>query len=608
MYPSHLHTFHIPVMGLGYTIDTPIKVARFGITSVVSIIEDHLVERMRAIHSKTAQEEYVPIPVSDPDHREKRITAYLELMQRIVVRQTEQLRKQEFAEGSEIRKYFELLPEASPLKAEYNTMLSTTEGAERRMLEDRLRKKICTGAIDVNIMTKVDRSHADKDGNPLPPEYSDAQAALRGFAKSSISSAVIFSAGLNPRLYSYCESFRDFFPDENGNFKKRIVLKVSDFRSAQVQGKFLAKKGLWVSEFRIESGLNCGGHAFATEGLLLGPILEEFSAKKKELAQELAALCNVALQQKGYPVLKEVPELKLTAQGGLGTAVENKFLLDHYKLDATGWGSPFLLVPEATNVDPDTLNRLATAEKDDYYMSYASPLGIPFNNFKKASSETQRKERIAKGRPGSPCYKKFLAFNTEFTKETICTASREYQNLKIKELQTKGLSAEKLQSETDKITEKDCLCEGLGASALLKNQLKPEHNLTAVSICPGPNLAYFSGIFSLQDMVDHIYGRKNILNDRSRPHMFVNELILYIDFLKKELSDTRDSITAQKNKYLHSFRNSLLSGIDYYKNLFADMRAQSEENIRKTMKELSEFEKFILDLTIPEPQVLPAVS
>ena len=40
-----VHTFHIPVMGLGYTIDTPLKVAHMGISSVVSIIEDELVER-----------------------------------------------------------------------------------------------------------------------------------------------------------------------------------------------------------------------------------------------------------------------------------------------------------------------------------------------------------------------------------------------------------------------------------------------------------------------------------------------------------------------------------------------------------------------------------
>ena len=44
---SPVHTFHIPVMGTAFTIDTPIKVARFGISSVMSIGDDELCETMR---------------------------------------------------------------------------------------------------------------------------------------------------------------------------------------------------------------------------------------------------------------------------------------------------------------------------------------------------------------------------------------------------------------------------------------------------------------------------------------------------------------------------------------------------------------------------------
>ena len=39
------HTFHIPVMGLAYTIDSPIRVGQFGISSVVSITDDELIEK-----------------------------------------------------------------------------------------------------------------------------------------------------------------------------------------------------------------------------------------------------------------------------------------------------------------------------------------------------------------------------------------------------------------------------------------------------------------------------------------------------------------------------------------------------------------------------------
>ena len=82
----------------------------------------------------------------------------------------------------------------------------------------------------------------------------------------------------------------------------------------------------------------------------------------------------------------------------------------------------------------EALEALANANPEDYYLSHASPLGIPFNNFRKSTSEAQRKSRISKNRPGSPCYKKFLAFDTEFTEVPICTASREYQNLKIRQV------------------------------------------------------------------------------------------------------------------------------------------------------------------------------
>ncbi len=260
-------------------------------------------------------------------------------------------------------------------------------------------------------------------------------------------------------------------------------------------------------------------------------------------------------------------------------------MLEHYELDGTGWGSPFLLVPEATNVDEDTLNKLATAEKEDYYLSNASPLGIPFNNFRKSTAEQQRHERIAKGRPGSPCYKKFLSSDSEFTEAPVCTASRLYQSLKIKQLKARNLPADLFEGEFKDITEKDCLCEGLGVGALLKDGIPIPHKLSAVTICPGPNLAYFSGIHSLEEMVSHIYGRMNILNSLYRPNLFINELQLYIDYFKKKI-DTGLSLTAKQEKYLNTFRSNLLAGIDYYKNLVAELKTEGEQYFSKMNKEL----------------------
>lgn len=580
------HSFHIPVMGLGFTIDTPLKVARFGISSVLSIVEDELLERMREYYCQKEGIPFQPYLNNDVDAREKRITAYLNLLDDLVRQQMVGIRQEPFRPGKDIVRYFEMLPDDAQGKNLYQLMLEA-KGAEKEKLQEQLRASLKAGDIDVNIMTKVDKTNYRKDGTPLPQEYSDALAALRGFAKSSLSSSVVFSAGLNPRLYSYCEQFEDFFPKRGALPKKKIILKVSDYRSALIQGKFLAKKGLWVSEFRIESGLNCGGHAFATDGLLMGPILEEFKTKRMELQDELFGLCNQALEANGREVYKEMPYLKITAQGGLGTSDENRFLLSYYRLDSVGWGSPFLLVPEATNVDEATLQQLATARQEDYYLSHASPLGVPFNNFRKSSSEAQRKMRIEKNRPGSPCYKKFLSSNTEFTDKPICTASRQYQNLKIKQLTAADLPSEVREEEIRKVTEKDCLCEGLGAPALLKNNLSPAHNLNAVSICPGPNLAFFSGTFSLKDMVGHIYGKADILNHLHRPHVFVNELKIYMDYLRQDMEKSVGTMTAKKEKYFGLFKENLEKGISYYRSLSGILGAESLAYLEKLQEELS---------------------
>ena len=116
---SPVHNFHIPVMGLAYTIDSPIKVARFGIASVISIVENRLIEMMRKHYYPTVNREYYPITTHEEDFRAKRITDYLNLVQEIVAAQVEKLKQAAFDTGSEIVKYFEMLPDDSNLKQLY---------------------------------------------------------------------------------------------------------------------------------------------------------------------------------------------------------------------------------------------------------------------------------------------------------------------------------------------------------------------------------------------------------------------------------------------------------------------------------------------------------
>lgn len=594
-----LHTFHIPVMGLGFTIDTPVKVAHFGISSVISIMEDGLLEDMRKQYSKRYQLPFIPISEKQDDFRAKRITAYLNLVHYLVVQNTEALRKQPFEAGMDITKYFELLPDDSEWKIKYLHMQATPDGVDKVSLQNELRSAIVAGSIDVNIMSKVDKTNFSKDGTPLPAAYSDAMSALRGFAHSNLESSVVFSAGYNPRLYASIETYDDFYVKENGILKKKIILKVSDYRSAVTQGKLLAKKGLWISEFRIESGLNCGGHAFATDGLLLGPILEAFKLNRVALEQELLGLCNSALALQGKQLFDTPPPTRITVQGGIGTSLENTFLLNYYKTNGTGWGSPFLLVPEATQVDAVTLNQLVQAKPDDYFLSHASPLGIPFNNFRKSSAEQQRLDRISKGKPGSPCFRKFLSSNTEFTHKPICTASRQYQHYKIRQIKEQELPTGEKERKIKEVTDKDCLCVGLSSSAVLNHHIDKKNQSKAVTICPGPNLAYFSGVFSLKQMVDHIYGRTNILNSVPRSNMFINELALYVDYLKKEIDKNIDSLNTSKVRYLKTFQANLLEGVNYYR-IRKEVFFKEVDGYKNAMsEELNTWEAIIKNMFIP---------
>ena len=598
------HTFHIPVMGTGFTIDTPIKVAKYGISSVVSLVDDILVENMREYYSKKMNLPFKGISDKIDDFRAKRFTEYLNLMDEIVKEKFQELKESYQKNLDEIHNYLDLLPDAASLKEEFSKLIGNN--AYLKKIQTWLDENLSLGSIDVNIMTKLDKANFNKK-EILPAEFNDAHASLRGFANSNLESSLILSAGMNPRLYSYLEKFDDFFPDENGYIKKKIVIKVSDFRSALIQGKFLAKKGLWVSEYRIESGLNCGGHAFATDGFLMGPILEEFKNKRTELAETVNKIFIDGLKNKN----KSTPNLPLpqliTAQGGVGTSTEHEFLMKHYNLDSIGWGTPFLLVPEVTNVDEKTLQLLSGAKEEDLYLSGISPLGVPFNAVKGNTQEIDKIELDEKGRPGSSCPKKFLTFNTEFTDNVICTASREYQNLKLKELDAKKIASDEYNQKRSKIIEKECLCIGLANSTRplhgIDNKIKSE----GVSVCPGPNLAYFSEILSLKEMVDHIYGKINVIKRKDRPNLFMKELSLYLDYLKNRIEEIETPLTEKQIAYFNKFINNMSEGIDYYKSLFEDVKHIFEDIREDFLFELEAIEKSVNNLLLPQPALVKVV-
>ncbi|MCK5578962.1 MAG: hypothetical protein KAI63_05515, partial [Planctomycetes bacterium] len=347
------HSFHIPVMGIGFTIDTPVRISQYGMDSVISLVDDMLLEKLRKMYCRKYEIPYDEITEKNEDFRAKRITSYLNLIKNLAEKKFEELKNASIEKSNEIKEYFNMLPDSSAIKQKFKSL--TAEYFDLNKIRDWVKNNLSMGSLDVNIMTKIDKENYI-NGEKLPVKYNDAHAALRGYANSDLISSLILSAGMSPRLYSYLEHFEDFYPDENGEIKKKIVLKVSDYRSALIQGKFLAKKGLWVSEYRIESGLNCGGHAFVTDGYLWGPILAEFRDKRQELGRSIYEILVRALTKKNRAIPKAELPLKITAQGGVGTAEEHQFLIEHYQVDSVGWGTPFLLVPEVANVDEPTRN------------------------------------------------------------------------------------------------------------------------------------------------------------------------------------------------------------------------------------------------------------
>ena len=579
----NIHSFHIPVMGIGYTVDTPLKVSQYGIDSVISLVDDILLEKLRKMYCEKLEIPYHAITDKIEDFRAKRITSYLNLINNLAEKKFEEIKNVTLDKAHEIKEFFSMLPDSSVLKQEFMNL--TAKHFHIPEIKEWLHNNLTMGSIDVNIMTKLDKENYTKD-ELLPTEYNDAHAALRGFANSDLHSALVLSAGMSPRLYGYMENFEDFYPDEKGNIKKKIILKVSDYRSAFIQGKFFAKKGLWVSEYRIESGLDCGGHAFATEGYLMGPILNEFKNNKEMLAQSVYKILIKALEGKTRPIPTEQLPLRVTAQGGVGTTEEHDFLIDHYKMDSVGWGTPFLLAPDVVNVDDDTLNKLIDAKEDNLYLSDCSPVGVPYNTLRGNSKDIERQGFIDKGRPGSTCPQKHLSFSKEFTEKALCTASRSYQRLKLKKLDAADLPETEYQKQFNKIVEKECICVGLGTAALLVNNIDTKIEGAGVSVCPGPNMAYFSKKTNLKEMIDHIYGRTNLMTRPERPHMFINELKTYTDYLKNLIDDAKGSMTEKQEKYFLSFSQNLTNGINYYHKLFSGLSDKFQDTKEHILSDL----------------------
>ena len=442
-----VHKIHIPVMGICYTADTPIRVAHLGITSVISLVDDGLLEEYRMAYA-----ERLGLDLGSPQTtRIGRIRSYLDFVADEVDRKFTRLCAERFDGGSDKDLYFLMLPLDSRLRVEYDGIFAKT-GLARIAAEAALTEKMEPGEIQANIMVSLNHDEAAFD-------------AVRGFAASKVKGSLVLSAGVNLAVFEEIAKYKDFYRTRDKAPTKKIILKVSDYRSALVQGRYLAKKGLEVYEYRIESGMNCGGHAFFESKKLLLDVVREFVEKRKELfettraiiakfAQSVDASANATAAPSAVsnaPVQGIVPPTapaRITAQGGLCTSEDIEKIMS-LGIDGVGVGTPFLLVPQATSMDKATRRMLAAATPEDVYISHASPLGIPFVNLRTSTAAElcrkkveeffapeNEKSGLPELKPGFPCRQHYLCQKISGFDHPVCRASREYVMQRLAEIDT----------------------------------------------------------------------------------------------------------------------------------------------------------------------------
>ena len=78
--------------------------------------------------------------------------------------------------------------------------------------------------------------------------------------------------------------------------------------------------------------------------------------------------------------------------------------------------------------------------------------------------------------------------------------------------------------------------------------------------------------------------------NNERPHMFINELMLYIDHLREETKKFSVKLSFRTPAYFIKFKKNLLEGIEYYHRLagqfIEDQRAQFLEDLRVLRDEI----------------------
>ena len=80
--------------------------------------------------------------------------------------------------------------------------------------------------------------------------------------------------------------------------------------------------------------------------------------------------------------------------------------------------------------------------------------------------------------------------------------------------------------------------------------------------------------------------------------MFIKELNIYLDYLKKQIEEAQTEMTKKQEKYLQRFANNLNEGIQYYDSLFNNMKDKFNDTKFDILAELASGKKRLQTLKI----------
>lgn len=99
-------------------------------------------------------------------------------------------------------------------------------------------------------------------------------------------------------------------------------------------------------------------------------------------------------------------------------------------------------------------------------------------------------------------------------------------------------------------------------------------------------------------MVDHIYGRTNVMERTDRPNLFVKEIKMYVDYLGSKIEETVKPISDKQKKYFDTFYDNMVKGVEYYKELFQNYKTQLDDSTSKNnmMQDLESMKMELMSL------------